>query len=92
MQLIESQRFEVKPDPRTAEALAATVKSGTDRVLVILAEFGGPDKIQFVPTGAGKSTWDPIGKADPTEWAGSAGDCSKIVQANNIAASTEFTY
>ena len=92
MNLLESQRFQARPDERTEAALAAAVKTGTDRVLVILVEFGGPDTFLFVLAGADKSTWDPINKPDPSEWAGAVGDCSGITQANNIQGPTEFTY
>ena len=63
-----------------ANALAQT---GTDRVLVLLVEFAGTDVFTWTPG----STWDPLGIADPNEWAGSAGDCSKI-----ITQTQQFTY
>jgi immune inhibitor A len=78
--------------PKTASAEAYAAKAGTDKVLVILVEFGGPDTFDFTPTGTSKSTWDPIGKPDDAEWAGSIGDCSKIVQLNGINAVTKYTY
>ncbi len=77
---------------RAATAEFPAAKTGTDKVLVILVEFGGPDTIEFTPTGASKSTWDPIGKPDDAEWTGTVGDCSKIVQLNNINGVTRFTY
>jgi len=63
--------------------------SGTDRVLVVLVEFGGPDTFTFTP---GVSTWDPIGHADATEYAGTVGDCSNIVTEHGISGPTDFTY
>jgi immune inhibitor A len=77
---------------KTASAEAYAAKAGTDKVLVILVEFGGPDTFDFTPTGASKSTWDPIGKPDDAEWAGAIKDCSKIVQLNGINAVTKYTY
>ncbi len=65
-------------------------RSGTDRVLVILVEFGGTDTFTWV---AGQSTWDPLGKSDENEVVKDAsgnvivGDCSKI-----ITATQTFTY
>jgi len=45
---------------QAGEARAASpqpaAKSGTDKVLVILVEFGGPDTFDFTPTGPNKST------------------------------------
>jgi immune inhibitor A len=78
--------------PKAASAEAYAAKSGTDKVLVILVEFGGPDTFDFTPTGANKSTWDPLGKADDAEWAGTVGDCSKIIQLNGINGVTKYTY
>jgi immune inhibitor A len=78
-----------------ANALATT---GTDRVLVILVEFGGPDVITWTAptnpvTPSTGSTWDPIAKSDPNEAVTDSdgnvivGDCSKI-----ISKTTKFTY
>lgn len=57
-----------------AEA-AALAQTGTDRVLVVLVEFG-EDTITWEE---GVSQWDPYGRADPSEWTGLVGDCSKII-------------
>jgi immune inhibitor A len=82
---------------QTAEA-AALAQTGTDRVLVILAEFAGTDVFTWTapitptdPTTG--SQWDPQGMADPsqavTDANGAAvmGDCSKI-----ITQTKTFTY
>ncbi len=50
-------------------------KTGTDKVLVILAEFAGSDSFTWT---LGSSTWDPIGQADTAQSTGTAGDCSLI--------------
>lgn len=81
----------VKDNTRQAEA-DSLAKTGEDRVLVILVEFGGSDTFLFTPSGANASTWDPIGKMDGSEWAGKVGDCSKIVEKYSIKAPTPFTY
>ncbi|MGV8039205.1 MAG: M6 family metalloprotease domain-containing protein [Thermoanaerobaculaceae bacterium] len=71
-------------------AAAAPPQSGTDRVLVILVEFGGSDTFTWT---LGQSTWDPLGKTDTNEAVKDAngnvvvGDCSKI-----ITATRTFTY
>jgi immune inhibitor A len=59
---------------QTAEA-AALAQTGTDRVLVILVEFAGTDTFTWHPG----DTWDPLGRADPNEYTGTAGDCSRII-------------
>jgi immune inhibitor A len=46
----------------TAEA-AALAKTGNDRVLVILVEFGGPDVFTWEPG----DTWDPLNQANAAE-------------------------
>lgn len=89
MRLVEKQRREAAPGKKAAEILGL---AGTDRALVILVEFGGTDAFNFIPTGPDKSTWDPIGKADKSESAGTVGDCSLIVQKYNITGPTRFTY
>lgn len=66
--------------------------TGTDRALVILVEFGGPDTFTFTP---GDSTWDPIGHADSSEYTGEIGTaaaCAKIVTEHAIAGPTDFVY
>lgn len=78
--------------PRKARAAMPEAKSGTDRVLVILVEFSGSETFEFIPTGANKSTWDPIGKSDSSEWTGTEGDCSLIVKKYNITGPRQFTY
>ena len=37
-----------------AERAGLAAKEGTDRVLIILVEFGGPDTFEFVPEGANR--------------------------------------
>jgi immune inhibitor A len=69
-----------------------TKKSGTERVLLLLVEFGGPDTVEFIPTGPNRSTWDPIGKADTSEYTGTPGDCSAIVRKYGITGPTRYTY
>ncbi|HPC84125.1 MAG TPA: immune inhibitor A [Thermoanaerobaculaceae bacterium] len=71
-------------------AATSPSKAGTDRVLVILVEFGGTDTFTWT---AGQSTWDPLGKADTAEAVKDAngnvviGDCSRI-----ITETRAFTY
>ncbi len=67
----------------SAEA-ASLALSGKDNVLVLLVEFAGTDTFTWE---AGKSTWDPLGKADPAEDTGVLGDCSNIIQETK-----SFTY
>jgi immune inhibitor A len=82
---------------QTAEA-AALAQTGTDRVLVILAEYAGTDVFTWTapitptdPTTG--SQWDPLGIANPNEavYAASGslvtGDCSKIITQTKV-----FTY
>ncbi len=70
---------EDRPEVRAqAERLA---KTGKDKVLVILVEFGGTDVFTWTQ---GVSTWDPLGKADPNESTGIAGDCSKIITSTAV--------
>jgi immune inhibitor A len=93
MRLVEALRSgKLKSAPMGAASQLLEAKSGVGRVLVILVEFGGPDTLEFVPDGANKSTWDPIGKADYDEWTGTVGDCSKIVAKYNIKGPTKYTY
>lgn len=68
---------------QTAEA-AALAQTGTDRVLVVLVEFAGTDVFTWTQ---GVSTWDPLGIADPNEFTGVVGDCSRI-----ITQTKTFTY
>jgi immune inhibitor A len=67
-------------------------KSGTEKVLMLLVEFGGPDTVEFIPDGPNRSTWDPIGKADTSEYTGIPGDCSAIVRKYGITGPTRYTY
>jgi immune inhibitor A len=83
---IEAARRSGRPLALTSDSAAL---SGNAKALVILVEFGGPDMFTYTP---GVSTWDPIGKADQSEWAGRVGDCSIINQQNNITAPRQFTY
>jgi immune inhibitor A len=68
----------------TGDMFTTAAKIGIDTVLVILVEFAGTDTFTWTK---GESTWDPLGKADSAEWAGSIGDCSNI-----DAATQDFTY
>jgi immune inhibitor A len=75
------KREQLLMEGRTAEA-AALAKTGSDRILVILVEFGGTDTATWNPG----DTWDPIG--DPAEVDfDDYGDCSSI-----ITETMEFTY
>lgn len=76
---------------RPAAAVRAAL-SGTGKILVILVEFGGTDQFTFTPSGPNASTWDPIGKADKSEWAGKVGDCSVVASKNKITGPTTYTY
>jgi immune inhibitor A len=76
---------------QTAEASALAL-TGTDRVLVILAEFAGTDVFTWTAptnplTPTTGSTWDPLGIADPNEYTGVVGDCSNIITQTKV-----FTY
>jgi immune inhibitor A len=76
---------------QTAEA-AALAQTGTDRVLVVLAEFAGTDVFTWTapitPSNpATGSQWDPLGISDPDEDTGTVGDCSNI-----ITQTQTFTY
>lgn len=76
---------------QTAEA-ASLAQTGTDRVLVILAEFAGTDVFTWTapitPSNpATGSRWDPLGISDPAEDTGTVGDCSNI-----ITQTQTFTY
>ena len=86
---LEHQRLLEAGQTAEAEALAL---SGSDRVLVILAEFTGTDVFTWTapitptdPTSG--SQWDPHGIADYDEFTGDWGDCSNI-----ITQTTVFTY
>lgn len=87
LRLLESSR---RSDEQTAAAAATLARSGVDRVLVILVEFGGPDALTWT---AGSSRWDPLGKGDPAEVVYDAngrpviGDCSRI-----ISETRQFSY
>lgn len=81
LRIRERQRLLEAGQVAEANALAQT---GTDRVLVILVEFGGTDVFTWTE---GVSDWDPLGIADPDEYTGVVGDCSNI-----ITQTTVFTY
>lgn len=71
---------------------AALETTATDRVLVILVEFAGTDTFTwYAPTDPNDpstgSQWDPYGIADPNEFTGIVGDCSRI-----ITQTKTFTY
>jgi immune inhibitor A len=69
--------------------------TGSDRVLVILVQFGGPDMFTWTP---GISTWDPYGQADTAEYTGNAADlgtpaaCNNIITKFGITGPTGFVY
>lgn len=79
----------LKKAPRAAEIAPI---QGTARLLVLLVEFGGTDTFEFIPSGEGRSGWDPFGIADTSEWTGTVGDCSRIVEKHKISGPTSFTY
>lgn len=81
----------VQKSPRDA-AGRLFAETGQDQVLVILVEFGGTDRFEFIPAGPNASTWDPIGKMDGSEWTGKVGDCSAIVKKYDITGPKTFTY
>jgi immune inhibitor A len=76
------ERMRLLAAGKDAEA-AALAQTADDRVLVILVEFAGTDTFTW---NAG-DTWDPLGRADPNEFTGTVGDCSKI-----ITQTKTFTY
>ena len=81
-------RLDAMGQPGTAKKVPA--KSGTDRILVILVEFGGSDTFTFTP---GVSTWDPYAKSDYSEATGAGCDCANIVSAHaELTGPKSFTY
>ncbi|MCX6623249.1 MAG: immune inhibitor A [Acidobacteria bacterium] len=87
---VERLRAAGKSPREAAGSLFA--KTGQDQVLVVLVEFGGTDRFEFIPSGPNASTWDPIGRMDGSEWTGKVGDCSAIVKKYAITAPKTFTY
>ncbi|MBI4891875.1 MAG: immune inhibitor A [Acidobacteria bacterium] len=79
----------LKSPARSATTSAVT---GPARLLVVLVEFAGTDRFDFIPTGPERSTWDPFGQIDSSEWTGTVGDCRAIVSKYNITAPRTFTY
>ncbi|MBN1874001.1 MAG: immune inhibitor A [Anaerolineae bacterium] len=78
------ERMRLLEAGQTAEA-AALAQTGTDRVLVVLVEFGGPDEFVWeaplVPySNTTGSQWDPLGIADANEYTGLVGDCTVILE------------
>jgi immune inhibitor A len=67
---------------KTAQA-AQLAQAPNDRVLVILVEFAGTDTFTWNPG----DQWDPYGRADPSEYTGTVGDCSNIINETKT-----FTY
>lgn len=67
--------------------------SGSDRVLVILVEFGGTNSFTWTP---GVSTWDPLGRCDNSEYDGvnlaNAAASQFFAQKYGISAPTNLTY
>ncbi|MEW6585115.1 MAG: M6 family metalloprotease domain-containing protein, partial [Nitrospirota bacterium] len=79
-------------DSTLVSSLRTMAVSGTDRVLVILVEFGGTDIFTWTP---GVSTWDPYGQADTGEYTGVIGGpdaCNNIITKYGISGPTDFTY
>ncbi len=76
------QRWQLLEAGQTAQANALGL-TGTDRVLVIMVEFGGTDVFTWTPG----STWDPLGRALESENTNVLGDCSRI-----ITQTRAFTY
>jgi immune inhibitor A len=67
----------------TAAPMGADQTGPDDQVLVILVEFAGTDTFTWNPG----DHWDPLGIADPNEYTGTVGDCSKIITTQKT-----FTY
>ncbi len=73
-------------------ALADTVVSATDRVLVILVEFAGTNTFTFTP---GVSTWDPTGRCDTAEYIGQVGTtnaAAAIAAAHGMSGPTALSF
>lgn len=79
--------------PAYGEGVELLGQSGTDRVLVILVEFGGTNTFTWTP---GVSTWDPLGRCDNSEYDGAntANSAASWSFANKhgILAPKDFTY
>jgi immune inhibitor A len=98
-QLMEKFQKHLKATGMADEALLSEIKalavSGSERILVILVEFGGPDTFTWTP---GVSTWDPYGRKDESEYTGNASDLGKPAACNNIISKfgitgpKDFTY
>lgn len=90
------ERLRLRQSGNTLQA-DLLAKTGTDRLLVILVDFGGTDILTWTaPITPGDpssgSQWDPYGRADPNEAVRQGGrvivgDCSKI-----ITQTTRLTY
>jgi len=76
-----AQRESLLLSGHAAEA-AALAKTGKDKILVILFEYGGPDAVTWNPG----DIWDPIGNPDAEDYE-DYGDCSGV-----ITETQTFTY
>jgi len=76
-----AQREQLLTSGHTAEA-AALAKTGKDKLLVILVEFGGSDTVTWNPG----DIWDPIANPDAEDYS-DYGDCSGV-----ITEAQTFTY
>jgi immune inhibitor A len=71
-------------DTAAADALATV----NDRILVILVEFAGTDKVTWEPG----DQWDPYGSVDPNDVSDTDDPCAKIAADHNLTSAKEFTY
>ncbi len=84
-----------KPDPSIQAELSALARQGTDRVLVILVEFGGSDTFRWDPA---VDVWDPIGMCDGSEYTGNPGDIgttaatANLITKYNLTTARDFVY
>jgi len=76
-----AQREQLLLEGKSAEA-AALAKTGKDRLLVVLLEYGGTDTVTWNPG----DIWDPIGNPDEEDFE-DYGDCSGV-----ITETQTFTY
>ncbi len=87
--LLNRQRQALLESGQTTQAKAMAL-SGTDRVLVIMVEYGGPDVFTWT---AGTSQWDPLNIANPNEAVYDAGGNVIVGNCSNIITQTStFTY
>ncbi len=80
-------------DSVSSSAMNGFVKSGTDRVLIILVEFAGTNQFTWTP---GSSTWDPLGRCDNSEFDGThtenAAASQFFADKHGITGPTNLTY